>query len=116
MICKDCKSEFKQRERGCKVKPIPICPQCNIRRVIFSCNNCSQEGCIKEEFYRRTCFECGLDGCSKCIPYIVEELGIEFELCEEHKDYDREKIRESAKELSEESADLHRIKNLEGEK
>lgn len=100
-ICNDCDKEFKHFEFGCKIKPIPLCKMCVIRRKPFECYGCKSIGCIKEGFYRRDCWECKAEGCTVCMPFEIKERGIEFNFCESHKNYDKKQIKLDAEAIRE---------------
>lgn len=101
-VCSNCNIEFPSSIRGHKRVPKILCPQCVIGKEIFRCNFCYSKGCTADKFYRAECFECRRDGCSKCVPNEFTCEGMTFDFCDKHKDCDKTRMKEEAKELRKE--------------
>jgi hypothetical protein len=57
---------------------------------------------MKDDFFRTDCFECKKEGCVKCIPHQEMCRGMSFDFCEEHKDCDKQNMKDAADEIIEE--------------
>jgi len=106
MKCNDCKKDFRVNSRGSKRVPIPLCQGCVLKRIIHECESCHSKGSTKKGFYKTECWECRKEGCTKCIPYETKIMGVDFSFCEQHKDYDKDKLKFDTEELLEEERRL----------
>lgn len=99
--CTDCKKEFRNNERGCKLVPKPLCHDCVIRNKVHTCNRCGSFGSVREGFFNTSCWVCNTEGCTRCIPNTKWAKGIEFDFCHRHKDYSMKELIKDAEDLLE---------------
>lgn len=101
--CSDCKKLFLQKEKGCKIKPKPLCSRCVFLNKEVTCGNslCHKTFLLKKGWIDH-CFECDNSLCKFCVSKTITLEGLEFYFCENHKSPDRKDLKEEAIYLSKE--------------
>ncbi len=99
--CSECKKLVKA-QKGFKLKPKSICPNCVILNRVFVClnPNCAKVGTLKEG-YLDECWTCGNPVCFRCVKKEVTVKGIDFSFCEKHSNPNMKELKEDALRLIE---------------
>ncbi len=100
--CKLCNKVFTNREKGSKFKPIAMCPECNRLNEIITCLGCKQ-AFKRKDGWLDECYECETPVCSKC-GHCFKVGQFDFCFCKEHKNPDREYLKQENERLIEELA------------
>ncbi len=105
--CSDCKKFFINNEKGCKIKPRPLCPKCVMDNKIITCENpnCKKSFKLKDGWLD-CCWSCENPVCSNCVSKKVTIKGVDFSFCEEHVKLNMNELKEEAQELIDEEKDL----------
>ncbi|KKN27766.1 hypothetical protein LCGC14_0861160 [marine sediment metagenome] len=101
--CSDCKSFFRNNEKGCKMKPKPLCPKCVTDNKLITCVNLSCKKTAKwKDGWWDDCWICHNPVCNNCVSKKVNVKGLDFSFCEEHPKPNIKELKEDAQGLIDE--------------
>jgi len=105
MKCSICSKPFNTKNsKGCKLVPVPLCPNCARDQTVVNCPEC-QKSFRNKDGWRDECFECEKKLCFFCVGKSVKYSELEFNFCKQHINYDEDWLKIEANRIKEEYSD-----------